>query len=129
MLNNTTPKDIGRTLRELRERNGLTAKDVVEKLRTDYNIEFNHRNIFQYEKNRCSPSTDCFLALCAIYNCTNILHEFGYTEEIKVPKTPIEQENEEIIRRFRSLPESGKNLIRGALGIEKESRVPSTKIS
>ncbi|MBP3609499.1 MAG: helix-turn-helix transcriptional regulator [Lachnospiraceae bacterium] len=112
---------IGTTLRTLRENANLSAKDVSEILKNKYAIDMNYRTLFNYEKGRSSPDIDRFLTLCQIYDCYDILYTFGYTEK-KNAFTPIPPEEELIIKKYNSLPPSGKNMILGALGIEKEKQ-------
>ena len=110
--------EIGNRLRELRERSGLSAKEVSEILMEKYQIDMNHRTLFNYEKGRSSPDIDRFLTLCKIYSCRDVLYEFGYTD-IKEIYNIHNSEEKEVVEKYRKLPESGKDLIRGALGIEK----------
>lgn len=110
--------EIGNRLRELREASGLSAKEVSEILMEKYQIDMNHRTLFNYEKGRSSPDIDRFLTLCKIYRCRDVLFEFGYTD-IKEIYNIHNSEEKEVVEKYRKLPESGKDLIRGALGIEK----------
>lgn len=72
--------DVGEKLRQMREASGLSAKEVSEKLLSEYGIDMNHRTLFNYEKGRSSPDVPRFLALCEIYRSTNILSDFGYNQ-------------------------------------------------
>lgn len=109
---------IGNKLRSLRERSGLSAKEVSEILIEKYQIDMNYRTLFNYEKGRSSPDIDRFLALCKIYNCRDVLFEFGYTD-IKEIFSIHNSEEKEVLEKYQALPEDGKDVIRGALGIEK----------
>ena len=120
--------DIGNKLRELRERSGLSAKEVSEILIEKYQIDMNHRTLFNYEKGRSSPDIDRFLTLCKIYNCRDVLYEFGYTD-IKEIYNIHSSEEGEVIEKYQKLPESGKDMIRGALGIEKKGNEKMADIS
>lgn len=107
---------IGKTLHKLRVQSRLSANDVSLILKEQYNIEMNHRTLFNYEKGRSSPDIDRFLCLCMVYGCTDILYEFGYADS---PRSHLEPDNEsyELLNKYHALPESGKDLIRGALGM------------
>ena len=118
---------IGNTLRSLRESRGLSAKDVSELLYRNYGIEMEHGTLYNYEKGRSSPDIDRFLCLCMIYQCEDILYEFGYTTKKASAKQSTDEE-QEVLTKYQSLPESGKDLIRGALGIESEKKA-NKKIS
>lgn len=112
-------RTIGNILRTLRENSNLSAKEVSIILKNNYSIEMNYRTLFNYEKGRSSPDVDRFLALCQIYNCTDILYTFGYTNKQQnfVSYTP---EDKQILKKYHALPPSGRNVILGALGIEKD---------
>lgn len=120
--------EIGNKLRELRERSGLSAKEVSEILMGKYQIDMNHRTLFNYEKGRSSPDIDRFLTLCKIYGCRDVLYEFGYTD-IKEIYNIHNSEEKEVVEKYRKLPESSKDMIRGALGIEKRECQKMEEIS
>lgn len=114
-----TSVQIGSTLRSLREKAGLSAKEVSAILSNTYNIKMEHGTLYNYEKGRSSPDIDRFLSLCMIYECRDILYEFGYTNK-KLSAMPLNSEESEILDKFQALPVSGKDMIRGALGIKKQ---------
>lgn len=114
-----TSVQIGSTLRSLREKAGLSAKEVSAILSNTYNIKMEHGTLYNYEKGRSSPDIDRFLSLCMIYECRDILYEFGYTNK-KLSAMPLDSEESEILDKFQALPVSGKDMIRGALGIKKQ---------
>ena len=109
---------IGNKLRELRERRGLNAEEVAAILLDQYLINISYKTLYNYEKARSSPDTDIFLSLCKIYGCSDVLYEFGYTD-IKCVHKVRDPEEKEIVEKYHDLSESGKDMIRGALGIEK----------
>lgn len=117
--------NIGNKLRQLREQANLSAKDVSEILENTYGISMNYRTLFNYEKGRSSPDIDRFLTLCQIYNCNDILYEFGYTNIPK--KSLISSDASEIYSKYCKLSKDGQNIIRNALGIsENEMSEEST---
>lgn len=107
--------DIGNKLRELREASGLSAKDVSFILENEYEIEMNHRTLFNYEKGRSSPDIIRFLSLCKIYGCRDVLYEFGYSKK-KLQENP-SYEDSIILEKYHSLSPEGKDIIHGALGL------------
>lgn len=119
---------IGQKLRVLREDKGYNANDVSDLLQQRYGLDVNYKTIYNYEKGRSSPDVDIFLALCKIYGCRDVLYEFGYTD-IKEIYNIHSSEEKEIVAKYRKLPESGKDLIRGALGIEKGEEQRKEEIS
>ena len=111
-------KQIGNRLKELRANSSLSVDEVLCILKEKYSIEVRPNTLYGYENGRTSPDVDLFLALCKIYKCRDILFEFGYTD-IKEIYNIHNSEEKEVVEKYRKLPESGKDLIRGALGIEK----------
>lgn len=67
---------IGNKLRELREKSGLTVKDVINELRR-FDITISEKTLYGYESGKNSTNADMFLALCQIYNCKNVIGEFS----------------------------------------------------
>lgn len=111
-------KQIGQRLKELRANSSLSVDKVLQILKSRYSIEVRPNTLYGYENGRTSPDVDLFLALCKIYSCRDILYEFGYTD-IKEIYNIHNPEEKEVIEKYQKLPESGKDMIRGALGIEK----------
>lgn len=67
---------IGDILKRLREENGLTGKEVTEKLK-ELGIDISAKTLYGYESGRNSTNADMFLALCQIYKCQNIMEVFS----------------------------------------------------
>ena len=111
-------KQIGNRLKELRASSSLSVEEVLHILKEKYSIEVRPNTLYGYENGRTSPDVDLFLALCKIYKCRDILYEFGYTD-VKELYNIHNPEEKEIIEKYQPLPETGKDMIRGALGIEK----------
>lgn len=111
-------KKIGLRLKELRAGASLSVDEVLQILKVRYSIEVRPNTLYGYENGRTSPDVDLFLALCKIYNCRDVLFEFGYTD-IKEIFSIHNSEEKEVIEKYQALPEDGKDVIRGALGIEK----------
>lgn len=121
-------KQIGNRLKELRASSSLSVDEVLQKLKEKYQIDVRPNTLYGYENGRTSPDVDLFLALCKIYNCRDVLYEFGYTD-IKEIYNVHSSEESEIIEKYQKLPESGKDIIRGALGIEKKGNTKMADIS
>lgn len=107
--------DIGNKLKELREASGLSAKEVSYILQNEYEIEMNHRTLFNYEKGRSSPDIIRFLSLCQIYGCRDVLYEFGYSTK-RLHENP-SYEDSIILEKYHALSPEGKDIIHGALGL------------
>lgn len=99
-------KNIGETLKKLRERNGLTRKEAVEKL-VSLGIEISDKTLYGYESGRNSANADMFLGLCKIYNCNNIMEEFSETAE-DVLFTNSEWK---LLEGYRNLDDHGKKTV------------------
>ncbi len=122
-----TSIQIGSTLRSLRKKAGLSAKEVSAILSNTYNIKMEHGTLYNYEKGRSSPDIDRFLSLCMIYECRDVLYEFGYTNK-KLSAIPLNSEEFEVLDKFQSLSDSEKDMILGALRIERQE-LPKEKTS
>lgn len=96
--------NIGDKLKELRESNGLTRKEAVDKLKT-LGIDISDKTLYGYESGRNSANADMFLALCKIYNCTNIMSTFSDSID-DVLFTNLEWH---IIEKYRKLDDSGRS--------------------
>ena len=68
-------KNIGDTLKKLREENGMTRKEAAEKLKA-LGIDISDKTLYGYESGRNSANADMFLSLCKIYKCNDIMETF-----------------------------------------------------
>ena len=100
-------KTFGETLRSLREREKLSVKEVIEKLKM-YGLNITDKTLYSYESDKRASSADMLLALCQIYNCNNILETFAGLE----PDYSIPDDSEwKLIEKYRLLDSSGKNTV------------------
>lgn len=118
--------NIGNTLKQLRTSSKKSVGEIIAELEQYYGFTLAQSTLYGYENNHSNPNIDIFLALCMIYNCNDILYTFGYTDK-QQNSVPPSQEDEQILKKYHSLTPSGRNLILGALGIEKDT--PQQKIS
>ena len=98
-------KNIGDTLKKLREENGMTRKDAADKLKS-LGIVISDKTLYGYESGRNSANADMFLALCKIYECNNIMGTFSETVE------DILFTNNEwnMVEKYRLLDQHGKEM-------------------
>ena len=82
-------------LREFRNRSGLTAKEVGEK------IGKSEKTISGWEHGRGQPDADMLFLLCDIYEINNIA-EF-YNSETDDPSSAISSDEKELLSCYRSL--------------------------
>ena len=113
--------NIGKTLKQLRITSKKSVAEIITELEQNYGFKLAQSTLYGYENNHSNPNIDIFLALCMIYNCNDILYTFGYTDK-QQNFTPPSQEDEQILKKYHSLPPSGRNVILGALGIEKDTQ-------
>lgn len=99
-------RNIGETLKTLREQNGLTRREVAEKL-LEYGIDISDKTIYGYESGRSSANADMFLALCKVYKCNNILSTFEDTDEDIL----FTNQEWEYITKYRNLDDHGKDMV------------------
>lgn len=71
---------IPRVLKEYRKKNHFTVNDVSLMLH-ERSIEVAPKTIYGWESGQANPSADMLLTLCEMYNITDILTVFGYTED------------------------------------------------
>ena len=107
-------KEMGSTLRELRERENLTIKDVISEL-DKHGISISDKALYSYESGKRAASADMFLALCEIYKCNNILEIFS---NVKVDYSVPTDTEWVIIEKYRSLDPVGKELVDHTLKVE-----------
>lgn len=109
---------IANKLKELRKTSGFTINQVCEHLRKQ-GYDISPKTMYSYESGHRIPNTDMFLELCLYYGCKDILFEFGYKPKQNAVSTQ-DIESTVILKKYQNLTEYGKNIIRGALGIEKD---------
>lgn len=92
---------IAEALKEHRKSKHLSAAKVIELLK-NYEIEISPKSLYSYESGHRQPDADTLMALCDIYEISDILGTFGYKKEESTDVTANElSENESI---FTSLP-------------------------
>lgn len=87
--------NLGRMLRYYRKANAYSVQQVVDKLKTDYDISISPKTIYGWENSQNQPSADTLLVLCKLYKINNILDSLGYEgtpEQAPLILTPEERE-------------------------------------
>ena len=95
-----TKQVIANFLKQLRKTSGLSANDVVEKLK-NYNIDISAKTLYGYESGLSMLNADAFVSLCRIYKCDNPMDMFG------IPS--IKPEEIKHIEKYRSLDDPGRS--------------------
>ena len=98
--------NIGNKLKELRERNGLTRKEAVDKLHS-IGIDISDKTLYGYESGRNSANADMFLSLCKIYDCNDIMATFYDS----VDDVLFTNEEWKIIEKYRDLDPYGQETV------------------
>lgn len=93
---------IGEMLRNYRIKNKLSVIKVINQLEKNYHIKISKKTLYAWENNQNQPSASYFLALCEIYNITNVLKDFGYETRKEPVPLILNSEEREIIIRYRS---------------------------
>lgn len=106
-----TKQVIASFLKQLRKTSGLSANEVVEKLK-DYNIDISSKTLYGYESGLSMLNADAFVSLCRIYKCDNPMDMFG------IPS--IKPEEIQHIEKYRSLDPSGQSHVDSVLDWETE---------
>lgn len=103
-------EQIPKVLKEYRKRNHLTVKDVSLLLH-ERSIEVAPKTIYGWESGQASPSATMLLALCEMYNITDVLSVFGYSERETFYLTKAEQTLIEAYRKHPELHEAANILL------------------
>lgn len=115
---------IGEKLKSLRENNGMTRKEVADKLK-EFNIDISDKTLYGYESDRNSANADMFLALCKIYKCNNIMTVFSDT----VDDVLFTNQEWKMIEKYRKLDDHGKEMVDFTLQKEWERSIDFIKKS
>lgn len=99
-------KNIGDTLKKLREENGLTRKEVAGKLK-HLGIDISDKTLYGYESGRNSANADMFLSLCKIYKCNTIMETFFETAEDIL----LTNKEWKMVEKYRDLDSHGKEML------------------
>ena len=103
---------IAKKLKKYRKAKNLSAQQVSLYLKENgYSIE--PRSIYSYENGSRIPKADVFLHLCRLYECTDILYEFGYGEKFEADFS----KEQELINQYRKLDDREKGILEGFLNI------------
>jgi transcriptional regulator with XRE-family HTH domain len=89
---------IAKVLKELRIKNGMTAKEVGEK------IGKSGKTVSAWENNHGQPDAELLIALCDIYNVDDILNEFREPKKAEIS----DLNKEQLLFNYDSLNAKGK---------------------
>lgn len=106
---NMEKKSIAGTLKAARAACGYSVEKVSKLLMENENITVRPKTIYGYESGYSVPSVNVFLALCNIYGMSDILNEFGYSNQpgrtIPAQRTiTLDKHEVEVISSYRKQP-------------------------
>ena len=106
-------KEMGAKLKEMRKISGIKWNVLLSRLETEYGYKIAQSTIYGYENGHGSPDPNIFLALCDLYGCSDILNQFGISQnahptgygfdEIVLFEDEYSPENWEMIKNFIAL--------------------------
>lgn len=106
-------KEMGAKLKEMRINSKLKWNELLSRLESEYGFKIAQSTIYGYENGHGCPDPNVFLALCKLYNCDDVMFEFGYSkaptlvsddiEEIVLFEHEYSPENWEMIKNFIAL--------------------------
>lgn len=108
--------ELGNRLKNLREESKKSAKEVSAEL-SEMGFSVSDKTIYGYESGIRMPNADVFMAMCQIYNCTNILEIF---KNIKVDYSVPDDHEWSIIEKYRTLDDYGTDMVDTVLEKEYE---------
>jgi transcriptional regulator with XRE-family HTH domain len=103
-------ENLGIKLKEIRKSKNYTRKYVAEKLR-EKGFDISDKTLYGYENGRTTANADLFMALCEIYEITDVLTMFGYTGFREDGNIILNSTEVELITKFRELDKIGKTVI------------------
>jgi transcriptional regulator with XRE-family HTH domain len=98
-------EEIAKVLKEYRQRTGMSAKKVIEKLSL-HDIKVSPKTLYGWESGHSQPDADTLLLLCNIYGIDDIMLAFGYSKTERQPidtKTP---EKAKLLNKVEQLDEN-----------------------
>lgn len=94
--------NLGRMLRYYRKAKHYSVQQVVDKLKTGYDISLSPKSIYSWENGQTQPYADTLLVLCKIYNINNILDSLGYEGEPEQAPLILSPEERELVLKYRT---------------------------
>lgn len=107
-------KEIGKTLKELREKANFTQKQAYEY------IGVAQSTFSSWETGKAEPPTETLLKLCQLYKVDDILSAFGYDGYNEDGSLSLNMYEIDIIEKYRTLDTHGKEMVDFTLDKEYE---------
>jgi transcriptional regulator with XRE-family HTH domain len=103
---------IAKNLKKYRKAKNLTARQVSYYLK-EHDCPVEARSIYDYESGNRTPNVNVFLHLCRLYECSDVLCDFGYDAETI---TNLEDE-QSVLHQYRKLSDGDKAIVKGFIDI------------
>lgn len=113
------PYDIGKKLKEYRNKSKMTVKEISVLL-SQKGFKASESTIYSWENGNSQPTPGALLTMCEAYGITNVLEAFGY--DGYKPDGSIQPNIDEIdmIEKYRILDNHGKEMVDFTLDKEHE---------
>lgn len=74
------PNDIGKTLKQNRNKAGISVKEISDLL-TNKGFKASESTIYSWENGNSQPTPSALLIMCKAYGISDVLGTFGYDSE------------------------------------------------
>ena len=98
-------EEIAKVLKEYRQKTGLSAKEVIEKLSL-HDIKVSPKTLYGWESGHSQPGADTLLLLCDIYGVDDIMRAFGYSRTERQPFDTKNPEKAKLLIKVEQLNEN-----------------------
>lgn len=112
-------KELGKKLSEYRKAAGFTQKYVADYLTSSLSLNkpMSPKTVSSWEAGLAEPDAVTFLKLCNLYGVGDIMQEFAGEAVVPKEEPEISRDALEVAQAYEKLDESGKAMIRRALGL------------
>lgn len=104
------PKDIGKTLKECRASARMSVKQISDLL-TLKGYKASESTIYSWENGNSQPTPGALLTMCRAYGIDDVLSAFGYDGYKEDGSLILNMYEIEIIEKYRTLDEHGKEMV------------------
>ena len=108
-------KQIGSTLKNLRNTAGLSTIEVIERLKA-FDVDLSEKTLYGYENGLSSPQINTLFRLCEIYGVDDVSKTFGYMQKVAAPKDDgLSPHEREIALAYRAASDDDRAVVDAAL--------------
>lgn len=99
---------IGSTLKAKRTEKALSVEQVSSTL-VSLGFKASPKTIYSWESGNSQPTPDALLAMCALYDITDVLSAFGYAPKERPAQT--DRELSQLVRHYEASTDEGRSLL------------------